>query len=93
MFLNIDTRQIRDESLIPKPLDIEYQALFLLLRAEPKTLGAQKNPELKRHVESGKFAFRVDLGPGKIVHAVAALADNRVQLFKSRFRPVFQFAG
>lgn len=66
---------VADESLKAEPVAVQHQAGLLPLPAVAEAVGAQEQPELKRHVESGQ-ALGVRFGAGEIVDTPAAVPDD-----------------
>src|SRR5579884_135634 len=59
--------------------------------ARTEFLRAEKDPQLKRHVEPRQSVDRVEFGPGNIVNSVAALSHNPVNFFQPILRRVVHF--
>lgn len=88
---NVDTCNVGDKLLIPIFLLFEDHTLFSFLPRTPKMLGAVEDAQLKRHVESRKFRFGVEVHTGKVVDSITAPLNNLYDGIKSKLRGVINF--
>ncbi|HEY4641530.1 MAG TPA: hypothetical protein VII75_09320 [Thermoanaerobaculia bacterium] len=85
MSSDVLTCNVRNESLIPITLDVQDQADLSTLLGATVSLGPKKHAQLKRHVEAGKTAGRVNLGPANVVNAETAACDYLRDFFDTNF--------
>lgn len=78
--VNIHAGKIGDEPLVAIPLNVQDKDPLRLLMLAAEALGTEKETELERHIEARQFVHRVELGPRKVMNAVAAFLDQAVNL-------------
>jgi len=93
MRVDIHTRKIGDELLIPVWLSVEDQQPLLLLGCRSEPLGPEKNTEFQRHVESWKLGGGIQLRPRNVMNAITALSNQTIKLLDPRLTTIIHFPG
>jgi predicted membrane chloride channel (bestrophin family) len=78
--MNVLSCDVGNVSLLPVRFSIKDDTALFSLAAIPVPLCAEKHAKFERHVETRKGWIPIRFGARDIIHAVAALIDNREYL-------------
>jgi hypothetical protein len=84
---------VRDKFLVAIDIFVEDDTVFAPLAGWPKSTGAQKQPEFKRHVEARQPGLGVKLGTRDIVNREIAGLDDLGYSLEPVFATIHQLKG